>query len=81
MSLEGTCHETFMRRVMAPLLESESEGDPDSFVRRSWKDSTTYLVIPMNSSFMGDEGVRCATGWPMVSMVLWRPDGSAIGEL
>ena len=62
VSLGGTCHETFKRRVMAPPLESESEGDPDSPTRRSWKDSTTYSVIPTNSSFVGDGGVCSATG-------------------
>ena len=63
------------------MLESELEGDSDSPARRSWKDSVTYSVIPTNSSFVGGDGVRCATGWPMVSVVLRRPDGSATGVL
>ena len=66
---------------MLPRLESESEGDPDSPVRRSWKDSTTYSVIPTNSSFVGDGGVRSATRWPMVSAALRRPNRSTVGAL
>ena len=66
---------------MAPLLESELEGDSDSLTRRSWKDSVTYSVIPTNSSFVGDEGVRCATRWLTVSAVLRRPTGSTVGVL
>ena len=41
----------------------------------------TYSVIPMNSSFVGDGGVRCAIRWPMVSVVLRRPDGSIVVAL
>ena len=63
------------------MLDLESEGDSDSPTRRSWKDSTTYSVIPMNSSFIGDEGVRYAVRWPMVSAALRRPDGSVVGAL
>ena len=66
---------------MAPLLESESKGDSDSPVRRSWKDSMTYSVIPTNSSFVGDGGVCCAIRWPTVSAALRRLNGSAIGAL
>ena len=64
-----------------PLLVSESEGDSDSPARRSWKDSTTYSVIPTNSSFVWDGGARRVTGWPTVSAVLRRPDESTIGTL
>ena len=46
VSLGGTYHETILRGVMAPLLESESEGDSDSPVRRLQKDSTIYSIIP-----------------------------------
>ena len=80
-SLEGTCHKTFSRGVMAPLLESESEGDSESPARRSWKDSMMYSVIPMNSSFVGDGGMRYATRWQTVSAALRRPNGSAVGAL
>ena len=41
----------------------------------------TYSVIPTNSSFMGDGGMRCAIVWPSVSAALWRPNESAIGVL
>ena len=68
-------------RSWLPLLESEVECDSISSARRSWKDSVTYSVIPTNSSFVGDEGVRCAARWPMVSVALRRPDGSAVGAL
>ena len=54
-----------------PQLESEVEGDSVSPTRRSWKDFMTYSVIPMNSSFVEDEGVCCATGWSTVSAALW----------
>ena len=63
------------------MLESELESNSDSLMRRSWKDSVTYSVIPMNSSFIGDGGVRCATRWPTVSVALWRLDGSVVGAL
>ena len=55
VSLGGTYHKTFMRGVMAPLLESELEGDFDSPMRRSWKDSTMCSITPMNSSLAGME--------------------------
>ena len=41
----------------------------------------TYLVIPMNSSFIGDGGMHCTTRWPMVSAALQRPNMSAVGVL
>lgn len=43
-----------------PRLESESERVSESPVRRSWKDSETQSVIPMNSS-VGCGYTRCAT--------------------
>jgi hypothetical protein len=39
MPLGGVCHEAFVRRVMAPPLESELEIISESPMRRSWKDS------------------------------------------
>ena len=41
----------------------------------------TYLVIPMNSSFIGDGGMCCAARWLTVSTALCRPNGSTIGAL
>ena len=38
-------------------------------------------LFPMNPSFIGDEGVHCATRWPTVSAALRRPNGSAVGAL
>ena len=35
----------------------------------------------MNSSFVGDGAVCCATEWPSVSMALRRPNGSAVEAL
>ena len=35
----------------------------------------------MNSSFVGDGGVRYATRWPTVSAALRRPNRSAVGAL
>ena len=81
ISLGGTYHETFMRGVMAPLLELELEGDSVSTTRRSWKDSMTYSVIPMNPSFIGNGVMCCATRWPTVSTALRRPVRSTVGVL
>ena len=75
--LGGTCHETFTRGVMAPPARVRAGGDSDSPTRRSWKDSTTYSVIPTNSSFVGDGCIRCATRWPTVPAALRRPNGNA----
>ena len=36
-------------------------------------------IIPMNSLFVGDRIVRCATRWLTVAAALRRPNGSAIG--
>ena len=63
------------------MLELVVEGDSISPIRRSWNDSVTYSVIPINSSFAGGGGVRCVTRWPTVSAALPRPDGSTDGAL
>ena len=39
------------------------------------------LIIPMNSLFMGEEIVRCATRWLTVDAALRRLNGSAFGAL
>ena len=38
-------------------------------------------IIPMNSLFMGDEIVRCATRWLTVAVALRRPNGSTVRAL
>ena len=63
------------------MLESESESDFDSPTRRSGKDSATYSIIHMNSSFTWDEGMRCATRWPTVFVALRSPNWSAAEAL
>ena len=66
---------------MDPLARVRVVGQLRFSRERSWKDSTMYSVIPTNSSFVGDGGVRCATRWPTVSVALRRPNGSAVGAL
>ena len=38
-------------------------------------------IIPMNSLFVGDEIMRCATRWLTVTAALRRPNGSTVRAL
>ena len=58
------------------MLESESERDSESAVRRLWNDSVTYYVVPMNPSFIGDGRTRCVMRRPAVHAALRRMNGN-----
>ena len=81
VSLEGTCQETFTRRVMAPPVGVRMGGQPRFSREEVVERLHDIFGHPHELVIHGDGGVRYATRWPTVFAVLRRLDRSAVGVL